>query len=68
VEVLRIEGVVVEVGPGESGRWAALSFISWERLSPPAVRDALQISQVVREGWFSNVQREQVMLLPFLGG
>jgi hypothetical protein len=58
---------VLDVGPGDSGR-LALSFIIWERRSPPAVRDAPQISHVVSDGWFSNVHLEQVMLFPFFGG
>ena len=58
---------VFKVGPGDSGR-LTLSLINCERLSPPAVRDAPQISQVVRDGWFSKVHLEHVMLLPLFCG
>ena len=57
---------VLNVGPGDSGL-LALSLINCERLSPPAVREAPQISQAVRDGWFSKVHLEQIRL-PLLFG
>jgi hypothetical protein len=54
-------------GPGDSGR-LVLSLINCERLSPPAVSDAPQISHAVKDGWFSKVHLEHVILLPFFCG